>query len=154
MDLATGEYRQTYHNREMFRKEVILESSEGKILILTPDDIEVFTRIVQVAMQISSEEGEPESNRSRINELYLKITGRTGRKIDLPDDVIIDKRLPIAVVVDSHGDFLDYVKHLGKPDEKYHEVSKHEDCRGMVFKDVIWDSGYTELYDAAKSRIR
>lgn len=81
-DIATGEYRNTISTRKTFRMDVELESNE-KTFALNDDEIRMIISALHAAYLESSDENE----RSRINQLNLKLTGHPGRAADVPEDV-------------------------------------------------------------------
>ncbi|WP_257657687.1 hypothetical protein [Parapedobacter lycopersici] len=81
-DTATGEKKHTWSNRVMFRSDVWIESNE-KAFALNDDEIRMIISALYTAYLESSDENE----RSRINQLNLKLTGHPGRIVDVPEDV-------------------------------------------------------------------
>lgn len=81
-DIATGEYRNTISNRKTFRMEVELVT-DNRTVILDDDDIGLLTFILLRAY--NDTEPYAEYARSKINKLFLKITGSAGRRVVLPE---------------------------------------------------------------------
>lgn len=84
-DVATGQIRSTYSNREMFRKEVRL-ITENRAVDLTPDDIEILKSALVEAYLRSCEVGRQSTDGEAINKVMCKITGHPGRRVVLPED--------------------------------------------------------------------
>lgn len=79
-DVATEEQRYATSNRKTFRMDVELESNE-KSFALNDDEIRMIISALHTAYLESSDENE----RSRINQLNLKLTGHPGRAADVPE---------------------------------------------------------------------
>lgn len=47
---------------------------------LSAQEIELFNKIALTAMKVSCEEGDPESFRTQIDQLYTKVNGLPGRR--------------------------------------------------------------------------
>lgn len=78
-DVATGEVRDAWSHREMFRKEVVLEQPEE---CFTPEEKKLLDAVFSAAYLYT----ESASVRSDIDKLYLKITGLPGRRVVLPEE--------------------------------------------------------------------
>ena len=77
MDVATGEDRMALSNRKTFRMDVI-PVTEDKLVSQTQQEVEMLSSILYDAYT----EAESEAERSDINQLHAKITGRPARERD------------------------------------------------------------------------
>lgn len=83
-DVATGEIRNAWSHREMFRKEVDLETDD-RTIILTPHEVDMVTQVLHERYLLMCEGGFSESSKTELDKLFCKITGHPGRRVVLPE---------------------------------------------------------------------